>query len=681
MSTDTKTAPDAGLARVFRLGPFAVTPRHLRIDGPSGSEQLQPRVMSVLVALAARPGDVVTRDELVATVWAGRVVTDDALNRCIAELRRVLSDGGATDPIVTVPRVGYRLVLPVTAEDGNANPQSAPAPGEQVAASGTEPQSRRSIPRAYWLAAATFVVGALLVAGTAFHRPGIGASESSGAGTGMAALPPPGTLAVLPLANLTGDPGNEYLSDGLADELRDQLAGVPGIRVTARNSAYAFKGQNVHTREVGRQLGVRRVLEGSMRRDGGRFSVTMQLVDTGSGQATWSQSFERSSASAFDLQREIATAIAAQLQLVIRPVTGPGHTPDAVAYRQYLLGRYAFERRRDAASIEDAIRFFAEAVRADPDLGSAQAMLAAARAILPAYRESVDRIASCEQAENSARRALAAEPMNGLAYAVLGYCEVGSDMVIAERNLQHGLSLSPQLVEAHLWYGQLLMDVGRIDAAIEAGERAATLDPMSGPVYAFLAEARYLKGDFETAMAMTGRSQSLGVADVSQVLSKLALAHSNVEESARLWSASDGIDLGVARLVTAALIDDAGLPAARAPLESEINRVPWPARGWSRINMRLLVGDLDGALAALDEMDLRVGRRRALQGFAGADLWDPQSQLRGQYRDARFQTLLVRTGLLNYYRSTGTTPDLCRWVGETLTCTPRNWRATPESGH
>jgi len=174
---------------------------------------------------------------------------------------------------------------------------------------------------------------------------------------------------------------------------------------------------------------------------------------------------------------------------------------------------------------------------------------------------------------------------------------------------------------------------------------------------------------------MAGRSQSLGVPDIRQILSKVALAHGNVEESARLWSASDGIDLGVARLVSAALIDDSKLPAARAPLESELNRIPWPARGWSRLNMRLLLGDVDGALAALDEMEVRVGRRRALHGFAGADLWDPQSQVRSRYQDPRFQTLLARTGLRSYYVATGIPPDLCQWVAEALACTPRDWRA------
>jgi tetratricopeptide (TPR) repeat protein len=267
--------------------------------------------------------------------------------------------------------------------------------------------------------------------------------------------------------------------------------------------------------------------------------------------------------------------------------------------------------------------------------------------------------------------------MNGLAYAVIGYCEAGVDMVAAERNLQHGLSLAPQLVEPHLWYGQLLLDVGRIDAAIGEGERAAALDPQSGPVYAFLAEASYLKGDFGRAMELAGHSQSLGVADMNQVLSKVALAHGKVEESARLWSASDGIDLAVARLVSAGLVDAAKLAAARAPLEAEVNRVPWPARGWSRLNMRLLLGDLEGALAALDEMERRVGRQRALQGFAAADLWDPQSQVRGHYRDPRFQTLLARTGLLYYYRTTGIAPDLCQFAGEALACSPRSWRAGP----
>jgi TolB-like protein/DNA-binding winged helix-turn-helix (wHTH) protein len=676
MTGGTQAALDLGLASGFRLGPFSVAPRHLRIDGPSGSEQLQPRVMSVLVALAGRSGDVVTRDELIATVWGGRVVTDDALNRCVAKLRAVLGGGGATDPIVTIPRVGYRLMLPVTAHPADAVGPVEPTATAVMATRSQGFPSFRSSPRVTWIAGAVLAVGSLLAAGTAVRFVATRSPELPRAGPSVSATPPPGTLAVLPLENLTGDLRDEYLSDGLADEVRDQLASLPGVRVTARNSAYSFKHQRLRPDEVGRQLGVGRVLKGSMRREGVLLRVSLQLVDTRSGLATWAQVFERSPERVSDLQRDIAESVSAQLRLEIRPVTGSDRAPSATAYRLYLLGRYAFERRRDAAGIEDAIRLFQESVRTDAEFGSAHAMLAASLAILPAYRESVDRIASCEQAESSARRALAAAAMNGLAYAVIGYCEIATDRVVAERNLQHGLSLSPQLVEAHLWYGQLLLGTGRIKAALEEGERAAVLDPLSGPVYAFLAEAHYLNGEFEKAMALAGRSQSLGVADAGQILSKVALAQLKVEESARLWSASDGIDVGVARLVSAGLIDVATLPAARAPLESEIDRIPWPARGWSRLNMRLLVGDLAGALSALDEMELRVGRRRALQGFTGEDLWDPLSQVRSAYRDARFQKLLARTGLLNYYRATGTLPDLCQWAGDALMCTPRNWRAT-----
>lgn len=652
----------------FTVGPFGVYPRQLRIDGPAGSEQLQPRIMAVLVALARRPGDVVTRDELTASVWLGRVVSDDALNRCIAELRRVLRSDASPDPIVTLPRVGYRLTLSVAAgkpAHRDANPVAPTTPEASVA------WLRR--PRNVWLAAGVLIFSIFSAAWwRQYATTKVGPLTSIAqrpTTSAIPSLPAAGSIGVLPFANLTGDPANEFLSDGISAELIDQLAAIPEVNVMARNSSFSFKGSHFDMRTIGERLRVRQIVDGSVRREGNRLRIAVQLIDAVSGLTLWSRTFEREFSGAFKLQRDISDAVTQQLRVVI-PVTAgkPPTTPNPAAYEDYLRGRFAFQRRRDAASVAAAIRSFEESVRRDPTFAMSHALLAASLAVLPSYSETADLIGTFDRAQAQAQQALVLDPQNAMAYAVLGYCALGVDPLLAERNLQHSLSLAPNSVDARHWYHLLLVSVGRLNAGIDEGERALALDPVSAPLFNSLAEAYFLVGKLDMAQTYARRSQAMGIADINQVLSKLALQRGDIEGSVRLSASDDQDNLEMTRLIQAALLDSKAVPAARQALETAMRKEAWPARGWSQLNMRLLLGDLDGALSALDELEHKLGPERALQYFLSADLWDPQSQIRAHYGDPRFQELLKRTRLLAYYRETGTTPDLCRWADAEMRC-------------
>jgi tetratricopeptide (TPR) repeat protein len=364
--------------------------------------------------------------------------------------------------------------------------------------------------------------------------------------------------------------------------------------------------------------------------------------------------------------------VAQQLRVDIPVAAGvQSPMPNPAAYEEYLRGRFAFQRRRDAASVAEAIRSFEESIRRDPSFAMSHALLGASLAVLPSYSESADLIGTFARAQGQAQQALVLDPRNAMAYAVLGYCALGVDPLLAERNLQHSLSLAPNSVDARHWYHLLLVSVGRLNAGIDEGERALALDPVSAPLYNSLAEAYFLVGKLDMAQTYARRSQAMGIADINQVLSKLALQQGDIDGSARLAASDDQDSLAVMRLLHAALLDSKAVPAARQALESEMRKEAWPARGWSQLNLRLLLGDLDGALAALDELEHRLGPERALQNFLSADLWDPQSQIRAHYADRQFQSLLERTHLLAYYRETGTTPDLCRWAGAEMRCSSR----------
>jgi serine/threonine protein kinase/tetratricopeptide (TPR) repeat protein len=291
------------------------------------------------------------------------------------------------------------------------------------------------------------------------------------------------SIAVLPFANMSGDKENEYFSDGLAEEIINALTKLPGLKVTARTSAFAFKGKHEDIRRIGEALNAAHILEGSVRRSGSRVRVTAQLIAIADGCHLWSERYDREMNDIFAIQDEISQAIVGVLKVrLVRPTDQPSHTPNIEAYTAYLEGRYHFGQYT-ATGITLSLECFERAIALDPDYAAGQAGLAEAyiymRLFSPAHAPD-----AVEKALAAAEKAIHLNPGGGDGYlargSVRGTCE--HDWQGAAQDFDRALQLNPDSSRAHfrraVWY---LLPVGRIDEAVAESQRALELDPLSAP--------------------------------------------------------------------------------------------------------------------------------------------------------------------------------------------------------
>jgi adenylate cyclase len=294
---------------------------------------------------------------------------------------------------------------------------------------------------------------------------------------------PERSIAVLPFANLSGDPANEYFSDGLSEEVRNQLSRVTGLRVAARTSSFAFKGRHEDVREIGRRLNVATLLEGGVRKHADTVRIDVELVSTTDGYHVWSHTFERRLDDIFRLQSEVAQAVIAAVtarqgaQLQALP---PPPTQNVDAYNSYLLGRHHFHKRT-AAALQRAAQCFDQAIAADPDYALAYCGLADTHMLLCArYYGNVPVTQAIERALPAARRALDLAPTLAEAHASLGLIRLNQcDLAAAEAAFVRALELNPGYLLAHLWLGLALTGQGRYAEAAERNREALRLDPLA----------------------------------------------------------------------------------------------------------------------------------------------------------------------------------------------------------
>ena len=360
-------------------------------------------------------GEVVDREQLLEDLWDGRAMTDEPLTRCIATLRQVLGDS-AKDPryIQTIPKRGYRLVCPVES--------LAPASGEKPA---TLP--RRGIRRAvaYSAGIALLVVAAAFVlyqlylpdSADSVHTPALGTAASE---------PPVHSIAVLPFANLSPDPNNEYLSDGLAAELLNLLTSIPNLKVAARTSAFAFKGENIDVTEIARRLRVAYILTGSVRQSEDVLRISAQLVDASDGYHVWSNTWESKLKNIFDIQDEIAVSVVRALRLELLEGVPTMARADPEAYALYLQSGEAFQLKIEPVIGEaptdrhqQALSLIMHSIAIDPEYAPAWARLAGTQ-FDQAQWAKTDPEEAYARASASAERALSLDPDQTVAMRYLG---------------------------------------------------------------------------------------------------------------------------------------------------------------------------------------------------------------------------------------------------------------------
>ncbi len=300
------------------------------------------------------------------------------------------------------------------------------------------------------------------------------------ASASLAPTLPAKSIAVLPFVNMSGDPKNDYFSDGITEEILDALAQLPHLKVAARTSAFAFKGKAEDLRKVGDVLDVATVLEGSVQKSGDEVRITAQLIDTRSGYHLWSEKYDRKLTSIFAVEDEISQAIADKLKVQLAGGSGQSLVAQKAveprAHDFYLRGLTLLAVR----SVSEAGDAFQQAVKIDPDYTQAWAALAEAQALLPSYTSGSEETADTH-ALAAAQHALALDPDVALAYVAQGIVYTNQmHWADADRALRRALALAPGDAEAVDQYAQFLYAVGQIEPALAEIDRALQRDPLSG---------------------------------------------------------------------------------------------------------------------------------------------------------------------------------------------------------
>lgn len=425
------------------FGNFSFDPASARLWTNGDEVRLTRKAALVLGALLERPGSPVSKQELFANVWRGTVVSDDALVSCVQELRKALGDDSKQPRYIeTRHRLGYRFAAPV---------QGSSAPPGEVPA--TTPVT-----------------------------------------TGEAAI------AVLPFADMSPERDQDYLCEGLAEDLIDALAHIDGLRLAARTSSFQFRGDH-DLREVGRKLGVTSLLEGSVRKAGDRLRITVQLIDAETGYHKWSQRFDRSAADVFAVQDEISETVANLLRggsLSTRERRAVHRQPTAIeTYECFLRGRQRMHTMQLPQLLE-AREFFHRAITLDAEYAPAWAGMAT---------------------------------LLGLIYEWWGSRE--EDLREADRSSRMAMELAPDLADAHLARGYTLSNQRRYADAQAHFEAAARINPHHFDAYYYYGRAAFAAGDIEKSIQAWRRAMELRLEDFE---SPLLLAQSmrklgRVEES------------------------------------------------------------------------------------------------------------------------------------------------------
>jgi TolB-like protein/Tfp pilus assembly protein PilF len=320
------------------------------------------------------------------------------------------------------------------------------------------------------------------------------------------------SIAVVPFVNMSSDKENEYFSDGVTEELINALANVPGLRVASRTSVFALKGKGLDARQIGEKLGVKTLLEGSVRREGNALRVTAQLINVADDVHLWSQSYDRELKSIFALEDEIARSIAQTLRrrlagsevALVKPATSSQEAHDL-----YLRGQY-FKERRTAESLHKATTLFEQAIEKDPDYALAYVGLADSESLRELYDEGVPASAVLSKAKQAVMRALALDPGLAEAYATLGnIADMDYDWPLAEQSLRRAIELKPEFPQAHHWLATTLAFTGRLREARSEAKQALRLEPTSlvrnavvGLVALWNRDFRAAEAGFRTALEM-----------------------------------------------------------------------------------------------------------------------------------------------------------------------------------
>jgi TolB-like protein/DNA-binding winged helix-turn-helix (wHTH) protein/Tfp pilus assembly protein PilF len=478
----------------FYLNDWLVQPQLNLVSRSGKNAHIEPKAMQVLLQLAGRPDEVVSKATLKKEVWADTYVTDDVLVRCISELRKALEDDPKNPEVIqTIPRGGYRLIAPVLYPEETVHD---PTPGEpelsQEAGEQSRPAAAARPGRSYRFEAP--LGGAILLLGL------LALAWGSGFWPFGSSLPVIKSLAVLPLENLSGDAEQDYFADAMTEALISDLANVETLQVASRTSVVRFKSTTLPVSAIAKQLGVDALVEGSVVPIGDRVRISALLIDGRTDRHLWSGTYEREYSDVLFLQKEVARAVAEEIRSTLTPREKQRLTKARSiapkAYEAYVKGRY-FWNQRTPEALAKAAASFEEAIAVDPEFGLAYSGLADTFSLLAHYgfRDAGEAFPKSKEAALKALEldASAAEPHASLALASMSF---DRDWGAAEAGFRKAIDLNPSYATAHHWLALCLMGQGQTKEAIREALRARELDPVSLAANTFLAQCFLWAGQY-----------------------------------------------------------------------------------------------------------------------------------------------------------------------------------------
>lgn len=492
----------------FRLGDWKVYPLRNLLVGPRGEIHIEPRVMQVLECLASNPGEVCKRSKLLDDLWNGRAFSDEPLTRCIAALRQALGDS-ATSPeyIQTIPKSGYRLICPVESL-GQATDVSEPSVTRRKGVL----TGRRGIALAAFFG--LILIAALYMVYRSTVTSPVESPQLSLEGTTQPA-PPVYSIAVLPFRNRSNLAEDAFFVDGIHDDILMQLAKFSSLdKVISRTSVERYRDTGKPMPQIGQELGVATVLEGSVQRAGGRVRINVQFIDAATDNHLWGETYDRelTAENLFAVQSEISRKIVGALQLVLtneenkRLEAVP--TTSLEAYNEFVLGHQEMAKRT-AEPLYRAQAHFEKAIALDVDYALAYIGLADTLALQVPYA-NLKKEDSFAPRQAAIDRAFALDPLLGEAYTSLASLRVDQFAYIEEEEyfvkykeweeyFLKGIELSPNYATAHERYASVLRQYNRSEEALPYMRKAVELDPMSAVINVSLGDLLSTLGRVEEA--------------------------------------------------------------------------------------------------------------------------------------------------------------------------------------
>jgi TolB-like protein/DNA-binding winged helix-turn-helix (wHTH) protein/Tfp pilus assembly protein PilF len=470
----------------FRIAEWTVDPASNQLARGEQAVRLEPKVMEVLVYLASRPGEVVTREELEATVWAGTIVGYDSVTSAIQKLRKAFDDDPKQPRIVeTLSKRGYRLVATVSPLDERSR-------DTQVDAAVSVPSQNQWLPTTLptLLVLIMVAIGVLWWANPWETADDTVLEESS-----------PKSIAVLPFENLGNDPEQEYFADGITDDLITELAKYPNLLVIARDSTFLYKNR------LADKLNVRFILRGSVRREGEQVRVNVQLIEAATESHIWAERYEGRMSSVFEFQDNIARKVGSAL--VVKVSTGKQQdfgiplTNNPQAYDNFLYGRQHFYLFANKSENEKAREFFQKAIEFDPDFAMAYAMLAWTHAFEAMNGWSDARESSLQRSQDLATKAITLQEGIPIAHFVSGLAhrEMG-EHVEALTEAQKAIEYDPNYANGYVLLATLLYYTGRPQEGLERIQKAMLINPHHPYNYTFhLGQAYFILRRYDEAIA------------------------------------------------------------------------------------------------------------------------------------------------------------------------------------